>query len=202
MAVSSVLIFDCPVPSRRRILPTFIGVSTCPSDTVTRARNRDRMTSLTILPALSILDQQLFYSRQVCYFVTMTFYRLCAQSQPSDIDAYDYYRKATGAIFDSETGLLRMPSDQYQYLKSLFVKIAGREFELIPNAQIFPLALNTVIGGSSDYVYLMVGTSGGRTGFFPCVLSTAFLERYYTVFNASNQSIGFASTQFTNLKTN
>jgi hypothetical protein len=99
---SPVLILDCPVPARRRILTRLIGLSTCPSD-------MDRKASLTIVPALSILDQQSFTSRQVGYFVTMTIYRLCAQSQTSHIDAYDRYRNATNATYDSDTNALRVP---------------------------------------------------------------------------------------------
>jgi Eukaryotic aspartyl protease len=202
MAVRSpVLILDCPVPSRRRILPTVLGVSTCPSDTV------NRKTSLTVHPALSILEQHLFSSRQVRYFVTMTFYRLCAQSQTPDIVAYDRYRNATGAILDPNTGIPRIPSDQYKNLKPLFVKIAGREFELTQNAQIFPRALNGKIGGTSDYVYIMVYDIGATI--VPssvvkpqCVLGYAFLERYYTVFDAPNRRIGFASTRFTKSEIN
>jgi hypothetical protein len=199
MAVRSpVLILDYPVTSRRRLLPTVIGVSTCPSDTV------NRKTSLTILPALSILEQHIFTSRQVCYFVTMTFYRLCAQSQPPDIDAYDRYSNATGATSDPDTGVVGIPSDQYKNLKSLFVKIAGTELELTPNAQIFPRALNQEISNSdtpdSNYVYFIVDDGG--MGYPDCILGQTFLERFYTVFDASNQRIGFASTPFTKSEIN
>jgi hypothetical protein len=128
----------------------------------------------------------------------MTLYRWCAQIQPPDIDAYDRYCNATGAILDSKTGVLHIPSDEYKSLKSLFFNIAGSEFELIANAQIFPRKLDQTIGGSSDYVYLMVDTFGARQDVPVCIIGYMFLERYYTVFDASNQRIGFASTQFTN----
>ena len=130
----------------------------------------------------------------------MTFYRLCAQSQTSDIDAYDRYINATGAILDSDTGLLRIPKCQSTNLRSLYFKIADRLFELIANAQIFPLSTIMPMGGSPEFAYLTVGTLGTRTSFPPCMLGSTFLERYYTVFDASNQSIGLATTQLTYLK--
>jgi saccharopepsin len=161
----------------------------------------DRKASLTIVPALSILDQQSFTSRQVGYFVTMTIYRLCAQSQTSHIDAYDRYRNATNATYDSDTNALRVPANTS--LESLFFTIAGKEFELVPNAQIFPSSLVSSINGTSDYLYLMVADGGMPSeSSLACILGYAFLERFYTVFDALNQVIGFSSTQFTKSEIN
>jgi hypothetical protein len=137
----------------------------------------------------------------------MTFYRLCAQSQTPDIEAYDRYRNATGAIFDPTTGFLRIPLDKYTNLKSLFVKIAGKEFELTPNAQIFPRALNGMINDTSDSFYTMINDIGAintpPSVVKPqCVLGYPFLERFYTVFDAPKRRIGFASTPFTKSEIN
>jgi hypothetical protein len=132
----------------------------------------------------------------------MSFYQLCAQSQPPDIEAYKHYVNATGATFDNTTGLLRIPLDQYTNLKSLFVKIADKEFEFTRNAQIFPRALNWMINGTSGYAYIMIYGIGALhlppSVVVPqCILGYPFLERFYTVFDAPNRQIGFASTPFT-----
>jgi cathepsin E len=69
---------------------------------------------------------------------------------------------------------------------------AGLPFELIPNAQILPRALNQEINGTSEYDYLTAKDGSSR-----CVLGIPFLERFYTCFNSTSQLIGFANTSFT-----
>ena len=72
-------------------------------------------------------------------------------------DAFNRYKTLTGATVDTATGLLRLPSSSYSNLQSLFFIISGTKFELTPNAQIWPRNLNYYIGGSSGYIYLIVG---------------------------------------------
>ncbi|KAH9979467.1 aspartic peptidase domain-containing protein [Lactifluus volemus] len=73
-------------------------------------------------------------------------------------DAFNRYRAATGAILDSTTGLLRITPAQYSNLESLFFTTGGTTFELTQNAQIWPRALNEAIGGTSQYIYLIIKT--------------------------------------------
>lgn len=75
-------------------------------------------------------------------------------------DAFTRYEKATGSVMDSTTGLLRLTSAQYAKLQSLFFTIGGTKFELTADAQIWPRSLNQYIGGTSSYVYLIVGSVG------------------------------------------
>jgi hypothetical protein len=81
---------------------------------------------------------------------------------------------ATGAEIDITVGLLRISDTQLKALQSLFFTIGGgvgqdnsyitceteyREqatYEFTANAQFFPRTLNTVIGGSSTAIYLIV----------------------------------------------
>jgi Eukaryotic aspartyl protease len=115
-----------------------------------------------------------------------------------DVDSFNRYRNATGAIVDPVTQLLRITPEQYGKLKSLFFMIGGREFELTANAQTWPRSLNSVFGGDLNYIYLMFGDIGQiGAGQIGCINGYAFLERYYSVYDASNQRVGFASTQFT-----
>ena len=114
-------------------------------------------------------------------------------------DAYDIYVKATGAIMDKTTGLLRINSDQYNKLQSIYFNIEDRIYEFNANAQIWPRALNELIGGEKDAIYLIVNDIGPdlskEMGF---VAGMTFLERYYAVFDSRRHRVGLASTKFTN----
>lgn len=63
---------------------------------------------------------------------------------------------ATNATLDSATGLLKLPSTAYSALENLTFRIGSQNYILTPNAQIWPRSLNSGIGGSSDYIYLVV----------------------------------------------
>ncbi|KAG6329474.1 hypothetical protein ID866_9616 [Astraeus odoratus] len=95
-------------------------------------------------------------------------------------------------------------SSQYSSLKNLNFIIGGKTYELTPNGQIWPRSLNTAIGGSTSYVYLMVADSS-QTNSGPGLDSTndqAFHERFYVVYDADNSRVGFATTPYTDATTN
>ncbi|KAL0951624.1 hypothetical protein HGRIS_008305 [Hohenbuehelia grisea] len=111
------------------------------------------------------------------------------------IDAIAAYQRATGAVADNATGLLRLTTTQFNNLQSLFFTTNGVTYELIPDAQIWPRALNTAIGGNANSVYLIVadlGTTSGQGLDF--INGFAFLERFYSVFDTTNKRVGFATT--------
>jgi cathepsin E len=112
-------------------------------------------------------------------------------------DAYNLYVKATGAIFDNNTGLLRINLDQYKKLQSLYFNIEHLTYEFNANAQIWPRALNDLIGGEKDFVYLIVSDFGPNQG-IGFVAGMTFLERFYAVFDSRRHRIGLANTQYTN----
>jgi saccharopepsin len=112
------------------------------------------------------------------------------------LDAYNLYVKATGALFDENIGLLRISLDQYKKLQPLYVKIGHRTYEFNANAQIWPRALNELIGGKKDLVYLIVNDLGPDAG-MGFVAGMTFLERFYAVFDSCHRSVGLANTQFT-----
>ncbi|KAF8078962.1 aspartic peptidase A1 [Lyophyllum atratum] len=110
-------------------------------------------------------------------------------------DALARYRAATGAVADRNTGLLRITSAQFSRLQSLFFTINGVTFEFTANAQLWPRALNTAIGGTPNNIYLIVGDIGTPSGQgFDFVNGYAFLERFYSVFDTTNRRVGFATT--------
>lgn len=77
-------------------------------------------------------------------------------------DAFNRYTSTTGATPDQTTGLLTISSSKYANLQSLFFHIAGTTFEFTKNAQTWPRALNTFIGGTSNSIYLIVGDVSHR----------------------------------------
>ncbi|KAH9926246.1 acid protease [Epithele typhae] len=118
-------------------------------------------------------------------------------------DALTRYMAATGAVSDARTGLLRLTNAQFANLQSLFFNINGVNFELTPNAQIWPRALNTAIGGDKKSVYLIVNSIGTSTGKgLDFINGMTFLERFYSVYDTTNKRVGFATTLFTNSNSN
>ncbi|KAF8910133.1 aspartic protease [Gymnopilus junonius] len=116
---------------------------------------------------------------------------------------FSAYQKATGAVNDNNTGLLRITSAQFSNLQSLFFTAGGATFELTANAQIWPRALNTDIGGVANSIYLITNSLGTPSGEgLDFINGFAFLERFYSVFDSANKRVGFATTSFTTATTN
>ncbi|KAL5478548.1 hypothetical protein ACEPAI_2732 [Sanghuangporus weigelae] len=68
----------------------------------------------------------------------------------------------------------------------------------ITNAQTFPRALNSAIGGSAGVIYLVIGDLGqtGGSG-LDFINGMSFLERFYSVFDSTNNQVGLATTAHT-----
>jgi cathepsin E len=99
--------------------------------------------------------------------------------------------------------LLRITPAQYSNLKSLFFTTGGTTFELTPNAQIWPRALNEFIGGTRDHIYLVVNDIGAPSGQgFDFINGYTFLERFYSVFDTAQHRVGLATTAFTTATSN
>ncbi|KAH8080682.1 acid protease [Cristinia sonorae] len=110
-------------------------------------------------------------------------------------DAFAAYQTVTGGVPDDDTGLLRLTPEQFGNLESLFFNIGDATFEFTPNAQIFPRALNTAIGGSDDFVYLIVNDIGSLSGEgLDFIDGMTFQERFFTVFDSTNSQFGIANT--------
>ena len=125
---------------------------------------------------------------------------MCTNSSPT-LDAYDRYMKATGAVYDNTTQLLRITLEQYNDLQSLYFIVDDTTYELIPNAQILPRTTNTgIIGGDNDHLYLVVFDLGqiDSTG-LDYIAGMTFLQRYYSVYDQDCPSVGFAKTPFTDV---
>ncbi|KAF8133116.1 hypothetical protein K438DRAFT_1884345 [Mycena galopus ATCC 62051] len=103
--------------------------------------------------------------------------------------AFAIYQKAIGAVMDSTTGLLRITPAQYVNLKNLNFVIGDVTY---PNAQIWPRALNSAIGGTTNFVYLGLDFINGMS----------FLERLFDTSNIHIVSNSFTTAPFTNAETN
>ncbi|KAG2064018.1 acid protease, partial [Suillus decipiens] len=79
-------------------------------------------------------------------------------------DAFEKYQSATGGTLDENTGLLKISSDQYSQLSSLYFAIGGFTYELTANAQIWPRSLNTAINGTTDGIYLVISDLKSSSG--------------------------------------
>ncbi|KAG1814155.1 aspartic proteinase [Suillus variegatus] len=118
-------------------------------------------------------------------------------------DAFDKYMSATGSNPDPNTGLLLISSTQYNALKNLNFHIGSETYTLTPNAQLWPRALNTALGGSSNALYLVVTDIGTPSGEgFDFINGYTFLERFYSVYDVSHSRVGFAKTPYTDATTN
>jgi cathepsin E len=118
-------------------------------------------------------------------------------------DAFASYILVIGAIFDTSTGFYMITLAQYNSLQSLFFIIGGSTFELNANAQIWPRSLNSQIGGTNDRIYLAIHSLPNPSGQgLDCVLGLAFLKRFYTVFDDTNNRVGVANTLSTTATTN
>jgi len=118
-------------------------------------------------------------------------------------NAITAYKKATGAVNDNATGLLKLTTAQFNSLQSLFFTIGGTSFELTANAQIWPRNLNTAIGGTTGNIYLIVGDLGTPSGEgLDFIDGQTFLERFYAVFDTANKRVGLATTANTHATTN
>ncbi|OSC99237.1 acid protease [Trametes coccinea BRFM310] len=118
-------------------------------------------------------------------------------------DAFATYQNLTGGVLDNDTGLLKLTPAQFANLQSLFFHIGETTFEFTPNAQLWPRALNTAIGGQADAIYLIVSDLGSLSGEgLDFINGMTFLERFYYVFDIANSRVGFATTKFTDATTN
>jgi len=108
-------------------------------------------------------------------------------------DAFQAYSDAVGGTLDQTTGLLKI--DDASKLESLFYKIGDTTFEFTAEGQQWPQALNSVIGGDANSIYLVVADLGSNSGQgLDFINGYAWLESFYSVFDTDNSQVGIANT--------
>ena len=129
-------------------------------------------------------------------------------------DAFQTYQKLTGGTPDAATSLLTISDPST--LESLFFHIGGvsllrpletthltwngpqTTFEFTANAQIWPRALNSAIGGSAGVAYLIVADLGTPSGQgLDFTNGYTWLQRFYAVYDTGNSRVGIATTPHT-----
>ncbi|KAN0074477.1 Aspartic peptidase domain containing protein [Tylopilus felleus] len=114
---------------------------------------------------------------------------------------FEEYRKAIpDAVFDTDTMLIEIPASSIQYMQTLH--LTGKsgdpthpthEFTLDVESQLLPEGMNTAWGGDAGKHYGIIVPIGHFSGQgFDFILGIPFLEKYYTVYDADKQRIGFA----------
>jgi hypothetical protein len=74
-------------------------------------------------------------------------------------DVYDHYVNMTRAVLDPDTGFLKIAAADYPQVVNLLFRPgvhSGSSFTITRNAQTWPRALNTWIGGSASVIYLAI----------------------------------------------
>lgn len=118
-------------------------------------------------------------------------------------DAFRRYQSMTGGVYDAATDLLKITPAQYAALQPLTLTVAGQKYALSANAQIWPRALNTAIGGVSNGIYLVVADLGTNSGQgLDVIAGQVFMERFFTTFDTTNKRVGLAQTPYTNSQIN
>jgi len=117
-------------------------------------------------------------------------------------DAFAKYQQLTGGVASS-TGLLQINATQFAALKSLFFTVNNVDYEFTADAQVWPRALNSAIGGQPNDIFLVVADIGTPSGSgLDFINGFTFLERFYSVFDTTNKKVGLANTPFTRATTN
>ncbi|KAL1692556.1 aspartic peptidase domain-containing protein [Schizophyllum commune] len=118
-------------------------------------------------------------------------------------DAFDAYKKATGAKVDEATGLLTVTAEQFKKMKSLYFKIGETTFEFTPNAQKWPAMLGKMMGGKEGQIYLILADMGAPSGQgLDFIDGFGWLQRFYSVYDTTNGRVGIANTKYTKAESN
>ncbi|GBE89461.1 Polyporopepsin [Sparassis crispa] len=110
---------------------------------------------------------------------------------------FDSYLAAIpGSYFDANnTGLIVIPESSVDTLLPLEFEIGGVVYTLTATAQLLPKDQNTAWGGEEDLRYGYIGPIGYVSGTgMDFILGMKFLQRYYSVFDTTNNRVGFAYT--------
>lgn len=102
--------------------------------------------------------------------------------------AYNAFLSAAGGTSDSSSGLAaftRKPTQNFN------IKFGSTTYSLTPDQYLIPQAQYSNFGVSSGKYYSWI-TDGGNSG-VNTIIGQKFLENYYSVFDTTNQRIGFAT---------
>jgi hypothetical protein len=106
-----------------------------------------------------------------------------------------YLDAIPGAYFDTSVGLTVIPSSSVANMNHLNFTIGGHVFSLDTAAQLIPLDQNTIWGGQTGVQYGVVSKFGANSGAgLDFIIGQKFMEKYYVIFDADENRVGFAYT--------
>jgi len=111
--------------------------------------------------------------------------------------AYNTWIKAIpSATVDNNSGLVRFPKSSLSSVPSISFTVGGTKFTLNNYAQLVEQGLYSSFGLSSTYYYSWI-SNGGSSG-LDFIIGQKFLERFYSVYDTTNNRVGFATTSNSN----
>ncbi|KAG1738545.1 acid protease [Suillus lakei] len=110
-----------------------------------------------------------------------------------------YLDAIPGAYLDvNNTGLIVIPSSSVADMHPLGFKIGGCVLSMDTTAQLFPLDQNAAWGGETGVQYGTISNLGADSGKgFDFIIGEKFMEKYYVIFDADDNRVGFAYTDHT-----
>ncbi|KAG1747746.1 acid protease [Suillus paluster] len=109
-----------------------------------------------------------------------------------------YLGAIPGAYVDNNAGLIVIPPSSVADMQPLNFKIGDTVFSMDTAAQLIPLDQNTAWGGQAGVQYGVVGHLGADSGEgLDFIIGQKFMEKYYAVFDADSNRVGFGNTEHT-----
>ncbi|KAN0080186.1 Aspartic peptidase domain containing protein [Tylopilus felleus] len=104
-----------------------------------------------------------------------------------------YMDEIPGAVLNKKAGLMKIPRSSVAQMQPLHFRFGDHDFTLDVDSQLVPQEIITASGGNTRNYYGTVRPMGRVTKHgFDFILGRPFMEKYYTVFDADRQRIGFA----------
>jgi len=113
--------------------------------------------------------------------------------------ATNYFNKylalIPSGVIDSSSGLVRFPKSSLSSVPNLALTIGSVTYNYNKYAQLVEQGLYATFGLSSTYYYSWVNDLGSNSGEgLDFIIGQKFLERFYSVFDTTNNRVGFATT--------
>lgn len=107
-----------------------------------------------------------------------------------------YLDAIPGAYLDvNNTGFIVIPSSSVVDMQPLNFTIGGCVFSMDTAAQLIPLDQNAMFGGETSLQYGVITALGADSGRgLDFIIGQKFMEKYYVVFDADDNRVGFAYT--------